>query len=185
MSVIHNERLVVVLDQSHAIRSATVFPIEWFSETDARQLPPRDLVGSELVDLATLFSAATVAERDSLSVQLEQAKDDLAAAVSAREQLEQQVTELQSEIDSLMNPPVNPRHVAPFVFLGLLKPEEIVAMQTSNDPIVIVGRSKLQTIITYIDLDHADTQGLVNYMESSRLIANGRAARILAGEPFE
>jgi hypothetical protein len=128
------------------------------------------------------LGASILTQRDALQAQVTNLTAQLATANGLVEPLQAQVAALQAELDTFKNPPYNPRHLAPYVFLSLLKPEEIVALQTSPDPVVIVGRSKLQTIITYIDLDHPDTIGLAQYMESKGLIAEGRAAQILAGE---
>lgn len=117
---------------------------------------------------AEQFSASVVAERDSLAAQVQTLTSQKAA--------------LQAQLDALTGTSSNPRHVAPFVFLSLLKPEEIVAMQTSSDPVVLIGRAKLQTIITYVDLDNTETQQLVGYMEQIGIIAAGRAARILSNQ---
>lgn len=128
-----------------------------------------------LVNVASLQTeVARTADRDQLH-------DELASTQSILMSRDARIIELEAQLDALLNPPENPRHLAPYVFLSLLKPQEIVALQTSSDPIVIVGRSKLQTIITYIDLDNEETIGLARYMESIGLIESGRADQILSG----
>lgn len=143
---------------------------------------PEPLIGTTdpaYAQFAADFSAAVVSERDSLLLQV-------AALTTERDAALAQVAPLQAriaELEALLNPPTNPRHVAPFDFIALFTAAELYAVMTSGDPTVIVGRTKLQTIITYVDLDHADTVGLVNHLETTGLIAAGRATRILGGLP--
>lgn len=173
---------------------------------------PLPLSGADdpvFAQFAEAFAAAAVTERDQLraakitletqletvtsirdSLQTEVARTDdrdelaaqLATANAALAISQARIAELESQLDALLHPPTNPRHLAPFDFLALFTPAEQYSIQTSVDPITVVGRAKLQTIITYVDLDHADTIGLVRYLEASTLLAAGRADQILAGE---
>lgn len=72
------------------------------------------------------------------------------------------------------------RLIAPYDFVGRFTDDELVAIQTSIDPLVIRGRTKLQTIITHVDLDNEETQQLVGYMALQGLIASKRVNEILA-----
>lgn len=143
----------------------------------------RDGLQSQL-DQSTTDNAALQTNVQALTGDRDSLASQLAAVTSERDTQSQRIVELESQLDALLHPPNNPRHLAPFEFLGLLKPEEIYALQTSVDPTVVVGRAKLQTIITFVDLDHPETIGLVQYMESAGLCEPGRAAQILSGEAF-
>jgi hypothetical protein len=86
-----------------------------------------------------------------------------------------------AEIEAVELPPaIIPRHVAPYDFIARFTDAELVAIQTSVDPLVIRGRTKLQTIITYVDLDAEETQMLIGYLAMTGLITQERAAEILA-----
>ena len=86
-----------------------------------------------------------------------------------------------AEIEAIELPP-DPtlRHMAPFDFQNRFTDTELVAIQTSVDPILIRGRTKLQTIITYIDLDLEETQQFVGYLAMIEVIEQARVAEILA-----
>lgn len=110
---IHNERVIVVLEKNHAIKSATVFPIDWTSDTEARPLAPYDLSTSELTDLMDLASAATVAERNTLAADkaalesqlttITVERDSLLERVADRDSLSEQVSTLTQECADAMN----------------------------------------------------------------------------------
>lgn len=149
-----------------------------------------------IAQLATMFSTSVVAQLDGAkkkhSQELAALESQLLGVTAERDSwadsnnaLAGQIRELQVELETLKNPPVNPRRLPPFTFLALFKDEEVYAALTSTDPIIVVALAKLQTIITYVDLDIADTVNLVGYMEATGLIAPGRGAQILAGEPHE
>lgn len=86
-----------------------------------------------------------------------------------------------AEIEAVEMPP-DPvfRHIAPYEFQSRFTDAELVAIQTSVDPLIIRGRTMLQTIITYIDLDLQQTQDLIGYMALIGLIQPERVAEILA-----
>lgn len=71
------------------------------------------------------------------------------------------------------------RLVAPYDFQDRFTDAELVAIQTSTDPIVIRGRTKIQTITTHIDLDHSETQQLIQYLASVGVIQPSRVKEIL------
>lgn len=116
--------------------------------------------------------------------ELDEVRGDLDKSKTESERLTAQAEGLRSQLAALEDQvtPDSPRQIPPYTFLSLLKPEEIIALQTSLDPTVIIGRAKLQTIITFVDLDNEETIGLVRYMESIELVGPGRADQILAGE---
>ncbi len=173
---------------------------QFASQFSASAVAERDQLASDKSALETLRDSLTgerdqlltdkatlTAERDALFTDKQSLTEQLAATTSERDLLQAQVdplhsriAELEAELEAFLHPPANDRHLAPYVFLSRLQPQEIIALQTSMDPIVIVGRAKLQTIITYIDLDLPETQQLVQYMELQGLIQPGRAAEILA-----
>lgn len=129
---------------------------------------------------AAAFSASIVAQRDTLLAE----KTALAAAVQSltaeRNSLQSQVDSLTEQLDEALNPPVNPRHIAPFTFLGRFTTAEIYSLLTSTDPIVVVAVAKLQTIITYVDLDLEETQNLIAYLVQTQMLTQQRADQILA-----
>ncbi len=152
------------------IHTETLIGDRWF--------PNDPLPLDSLSEWAATFNAAIESERNSLASQLTSIQSQLEQVTAERNQLLQNLAALELQL----NPPKNPRHIAPYDFLSLLTGEEIYAMQTSVDPVVIVGRTKLQTIITYVDLDNQETIGLVRYLESAGLLTAGRADEILSGE---
>ena len=86
-----------------------------------------------------------------------------------------------AEVEAIELPPVPTlRHIAPYDFQSRFTDTELVAIQTSVDPLIIRGRTMLQTIITYIDLDLQQTQDLIGYMVVIGLIEPSRVAEILA-----
>jgi hypothetical protein len=86
-----------------------------------------------------------------------------------------------AEIEAIELPP-DPtlRHMAPYDFQNRFTDAELVAIQTSVDPILIRGRTKLQTIITFIDLDLDETQQFIGYLAIIGVIQPSRVAEILA-----
>lgn len=154
--------------------------------------PLSDATDPAFTEFAAAFSAAVVAERDQLQVDKQSLESQLAAMTSERDALQtevdtkaQRIIELEGQLEALLHPVADPRHVAPFDFLELFKPGELLTLLTSTDPTIIIGRAKLQTIITFVDLDHVETVGLVRYMESQGMIEAGRGDQILAGEPWQ
>jgi hypothetical protein len=86
-----------------------------------------------------------------------------------------------AEIEAIELPsPVTLRHIAPYDFIARFTDAELVSIQTSVDPLVIRGRTKLQTIITHVDLDAVETQMLIGYLAMTGVITQERAAEILA-----
>lgn len=84
--------------------------------------------------------------------------------------------------------PVNPpaiQFIAPYEFIGLFTPSELIAILTSNDPVIIISRAKVQTIITAVDLQSPDTQQYIGYLVQLGILTEPRAARILSGQPPE
>lgn len=141
--------------------------------------------GTEAAAWKTEYAAALEAERNSLLTSVSALNARVATLTTERDAALAKIVPLEAQVADLqakLNPPVNPRHVAPFDFIALFTAAELYAVMTSSDPTVIVGRTKLQTIITFVDLDHPDTINLVGYLELIGLIAVGRAAQILAGE---
>lgn len=132
-------------------------------------IPLADINDPVFGDFASAFNASIVAERDQLAI-------NAASAPS----LQSRIAELEAELDALKKPPLNARRLAPFEFLSRFQASEVVAWQTSSDPMVCIGRAKLQTIITYVDLDLPETIGLVQYLESIGIIGAGRAAEVLS-----
>ncbi len=176
------ERILIVKNEDGTLRGAHQEQIIVIRDGDqvlsAQQLPA-ETVSAEALD--GLVDASTlVAQVDSLIDQLRIVSEERDNAVSQTTALQSQIATLEARIAELLNP-WGPRKLAPYDFLSLLTGEEIYAMQTSVDPVVIVGRSKLQTIITYVDLDNVETQSLVRYMESAGLLEAGRAETILSG----
>jgi len=72
------------------------------------------------------------------------------------------------------------RLIAPYDFQGRFTDAELVAIQTSADPVLIRARTKIQTIITHVDLDDVETQQLVGYLQLLKILTPERAAEILS-----
>jgi hypothetical protein len=72
------------------------------------------------------------------------------------------------------------RLIAPYDFQNRFTDAELVAIQTSADPVLIRARTKIQTIITHVDLDELETQQLVGYLQLLKIVTPERAAEILA-----
>jgi hypothetical protein len=85
-----------------------------------------------------------------------------------------------AEIEAIELPPPSIRKLAPFDFQARFTDAELVAIQTSVDPLIIRGRTMLQTITTFVDLDDQQTQQLIGYMAMAGLIAGERVQEILA-----
>jgi len=71
------------------------------------------------------------------------------------------------------------RLIAPYDFQGRFTDEELVAIQTSADPVLIRARTKIQTITTHVDLDDVETQQLISYLQLLKILTPERAAAIL------
>jgi hypothetical protein len=83
-------------------------------------------------------------------------------------------------------PPADPAQASrllwPYEFLSLLHPTEIVALQTSLDPTVIVLRSKLQTLVTPMPFgEGSELHQAVQYLTAAGLLTEERAAEIMEG----
>ena len=73
----------------------------------------------------------------------------------------------------------------PFELLSLLTPSQVVAVQTSLDPLVILLRSKLQTIVTPIPfVDGSEVYEAIEYLGVSipQYFSYSEVQRILRGE---
>lgn len=165
-------------DDGQAVKGAALHSHLFTDDGDYVRTVVEGLTGSDdpvIAQLANQFSAMVVAERDALAEQVA----TLTAQVTP---LQTRVAELEAELDAIRNPPVSPRHIAPFDFLSLFTADELYAMLTSTDPLIVVGRAKLQTITTFVDLDNPETVSLVQYGEAIGMLAAGRAAQILAGQ---
>ncbi len=190
--VLERDALATQVEQLTAERATIQAQCDAHSQRIADLLDGRETLLEQVATLTTERDEALGEVRRAETAR-DKALADLESGIAAKEAAiaatlaakDARIAELESELDALLNPPVNPRHLAPFDFLALLKPEEIFALQTSVDPTVVVGRAKLQTIITFVDLDHADTIGLARYMEQAGLLAIGRADQVLAGEPWQ
>ncbi len=155
-------------------------------QAEVTRTSDRDSLHSQLATVTT--------ERDSqadrivdLESQLDVLSKQVAALTTERDEALGEVRQLEvardrALADALLNPPANPRHLAPNDFKNLFTHDEAVAIKRSDDPNVILAMLDLQTITTHIDLDLEKTINAVNYFESAGLIAEGRAEQILAGE---
>lgn len=65
--------------------------------------------------------------------------------------------------------------VFPFDFIDRFTLDELSNIQQSIDPLVIKFRTKIQTMVQPIDLDHEDTVMGLGYLEMVGLLAPGRA----------
>lgn len=83
------------------------------------------------------------------------------------------------QVDAPAPPPPAPRILSRIDFQRRFTVEELAAIQGADDPLVKNFLFSL-TIVLNVDLDNADTQAGVGYLEQHELIAAGRAAEILA-----
>lgn len=122
---------------------------------------------------AEQFAAAAVAERDSLSEQVETLTGERDAAIAERDSV-------QAELDALKATLVpTATRVWPREFLRRFTNNEIVAIQLSVDPGVILARTHLQTAVSLIDLTLPETQQLVGLLVLAGIIDSNRAAEVL------
>lgn len=122
---------------------------------------------------AEQFSAAVVAERDTLKA----SNTALTAQVAT---LTSDKSAVQAELDTLKATLVpTPTRIWPREFLRRFTNEEIVAIQLSVDPGVILARTHLQTAVSLIDLTLQETQQLVGLLVLAGIIDSGRAAEVL------
>jgi hypothetical protein len=66
----------------------------------------------------------------------------------------------------------------PYDFLDRFTNTELTAIQTSVDANVIRFRTKIQTMVSQIDLDHSDTIGGLGHLTLISILAPGRAEAI-------
>ena len=91
--------------------------------------------------------------------------------------------ELVSEADAIGLPVKQPEVVRetlvfPFDFIDRFTLQELSDIQQSIDPLVIKFRTKIQTMVQPIDIDHEETVMGLGYMEMVGLLAPGRANEI-------
>lgn len=122
---------------------------------------------------ASQFAAAVVAERDAL---LEQ----VTALTSERDTLRDEVAALQAKLNALQPQPSDTQ-VWPRDFMQRFTLQELVAIQTSSDPAVILARTHLQTTVGLIDTQSAEAKQLLGLIVRAGLISADRAAAILSG----
>lgn len=95
--------------------------------------------------------------RNPTADELTDAADQFAAAQQARiAELESQLETLTAERDSLLGQvptPIGPRQITPEDFLTRFSPADIVAIDQSQDPRVVIAKVTLQTRSSLIDLD--------------------------------
>lgn len=84
-----------------------------------------------------------------------------------------------AEIESVKLPPAA-RAIAPYDFQLRFTDAELAAIQTSIDPVIIRGRTMLQTIRDDIELGHPATQQLIGYMVSVGILTPNRSTEILS-----
>lgn len=77
------------------------------------------------------------------------------------------------------------RFIAPYDFLGLFAQGELLNILQSIDPVILIARAKIQTITGVVDLQSAETQQYVGYLQMQQIITPERASRILSGRTPE
>lgn len=70
---------------------------------------------------------------------------------------------------------------APNDFIKLFTNEELYAIQVSPNPTVVLGRTEVQTIITFVDLDDPKTVAYLSTLQSIGLLSPERIAEVQAG----
>ena len=93
--------------------------------------------------------------------------------------------EITPEEKSIVDQPLPKTELFPFELLSLLRPGQIIAVQTSYDPIIILLRSKLQTIVSPMPfVDGSEVYEAIEYLGVSMpdVFPPAEIARILRGE---
>lgn len=165
------------------IQGVQVRTIETVSGRDYES-DPQPLSGTDdpaFAQFASAFSAAVVAERDSLAAQvtgLTTEKDALAGQVTT---LTAERDALAAEVEALKNPPFDPRIVHPYAFMQRYTLDERIAIlqAAKTDVQVELILAELQTV-SRVRLDVEATQHGVNYLASIGVIAADRIQLILA-----
>ena len=96
-----------------------------------------------------------------------------------------QVVEMTPEEKAIVDQPLPKTELFPFELLSLLRPYQIIAVQTSYDPTVILLRSKLQTIVSPMPfVDGSEVYEEIEYLGVSMpdVFPSAEIARILRGE---
>lgn len=179
-----------------------------FAESfSAAVVAERDSLANDKATLTTNLATAnaTIATRDATITQhettiadrdatIETMQDDATVAATAiseltteKQTLTQQVATLtsekatvQAELDALKATLVpTATRIWPREFLRRFTNAEIVAIQLSVDPGVIIARTHLQTAVSLIDLTLPETQQLVGLLVLAGIIDSGRAAEVL------
>ena len=95
------------------------------------------------------------------------------------------VVEMTAEEKAIVAQPLPKTELFPFELLSLLRPSQIIAVQTSYDPIIILLRSKLQTIVSPMPfVDGSEVYEAIEYLGVSMpdVFSPEEIARILRGE---
>lgn len=137
---------------------------------------PQPLSGTddpEFAVFAESFAAAAVAERDSLLAEKQTLTQQVATLTTEK-------AAVQAELDALKETLIpTPTRIWPRDFLQRFTTEEIVAIQLSTDPGVILARTHLQTAVGMIDMSLPETQQLVGLLVLAGIIDGDRAAEVL------
>lgn len=119
---------------------------------------------------AASTAAATIAELTAEKQTLAQQVATLATEKAA----------VQAELDALKETLIpTPTRIWPREFLRRFTDEEIVSIQLSVDPRVIIARTHLQTAVSLIDTTLQETQQLVGLLVLAGIIDGDRAAEVL------
>lgn len=78
-----------------------------------------------------------------------------------------------------------PVELYPYELLALLQPEQIVAMQLSVSPGVIILRSKLQTIVSKMPMDSPDMQQAMQILVGAGIITEIESKKLTRGESLQ
>lgn len=131
---------------------------------------------------ADATAAATAAQESAAT-----AAATIADLTTEKQTLTQQVATLtsekaavQAELDALKETLIpTPTRIWPREFLQRFTTEEIVSIQLSTDPGVILARTHLQTAVGLIDMTLPETQQLVGLLVLAGIINSSRAAEVL------
>ena len=157
-----NAALLAFRDSLNAMYQSTVAGV---ASEHAGQLAVKDAQIAELEhELSNRVNYSAENERLTSELQAKQAELDAALA----------------RIDELENPPTVAWRLAPNDFVKRFTHEELIATQLSVDPIVILGRTDIQTIITFIDLKDPQTAMYVGRLVQLGILTEQRAAEVMA-----
>lgn len=73
----------------------------------------------------------------------------------------------------------------PYELLSLLRPDQVIALQTSTEPIIIILRSKLQTIVIPMPMAGVEMQQALSALVAFGIITEAESQKLQLGETLQ